>query len=116
MGASADSTKFSNKAIRAYLSRKYNVVPVNPNYKEILGIKCYPRLSDAPCKIDIISMYVPPGVGESMVNEIISINPKKIYLNPGAESVELINALRKAGINVILGCSITALGIDPNII
>lgn len=36
-----------------------DIVPINPNYKEVLGLQSYPRLSDAPEKIDLAVVAVP---------------------------------------------------------
>ncbi|HLI51624.1 MAG TPA: acetate--CoA ligase family protein [Thermomicrobiaceae bacterium] len=35
------------------------VVPINPNYPEVMGLQSYPRLSDAPGKIDLAVVAVP---------------------------------------------------------
>lgn len=116
LGASANKDKHSNKAVRAYLSRGYKVVPVNPKHQFIEELKCVSKLNEVKCKIDVISVYVPPQVGERLAQDIINAKPEKVHLNPGTESIELINTLRNAGINTILECSIKALGINPELI
>ena len=57
------------------------IYPINPRYPEILGIKCYPSLSDAPGPIDAVFVALPAdgvlavleeagrvGVGAAVVN------------------------------------------------
>jgi uncharacterized protein len=113
IGASKDRGKFSNKAIRAYKARDHVVFPVNPHEKEIEGLNCYSNLVDIPLEVEVASIYLPPEIGVKVVEDIVKKGIKKVILNPGAESDELINKLRLYGIEVILGCSIKMIGARP---
>jgi uncharacterized protein len=114
VGASKDRTKFSNKAVRAYKEKDHVVFPVNPHEKEIEGLICYSKVLDIPLDVDVVSIYLPPEIGLKIVDDIIKKGIKKVYLNPGSESDELVNKLRIYGIEVVLDCSIKAIGSDPN--
>lgn len=114
LGATTDRTKFANKAVRAYSSKGYTVYPVNPNYKEVEGLKCYAFIHDVPKPIDVLSIYVSASVSEKLINEIINAHPGKIYFNPGSESASMFTKLKNAGLNVLNACSIRALGMNPN--
>ena len=48
LGASADRSKFGNKAVRAFVARGYHVYPVNPKGEVIEGLPAYPSLADIP--------------------------------------------------------------------
>ncbi|MBI4739788.1 CoA-binding protein [Candidatus Woesearchaeota archaeon] len=113
IGASRDRRKYGNKAVRAYASKGYEVYPVNPNTQQIEELACYPKLKDVPVKLDIVSVYVPSSVGLTLVEDIVRANPKTVYLNPGAESPELIKALKAKGLRPTMACSILAIGLDP---
>jgi hypothetical protein len=113
VGASKDRNKFGNKAVRAYAAKGYGVYPVNLNEKEIEGHTCYKLLKEVPVKLDIVTVYVPPSAGITLVEDIVRVEPKKVYLNPGAESPELIKALKARGLRPMMTCSILALGTDP---
>lgn len=102
----------SNKALRAYLLRGYEAYPVNPKYDKIEGLKCYKSVLDAP-KVDIVSFYVKPSIGEQLIEGVIKAGPKTVYLNPGTDSELIVSLLKKAGIQVLLQCSILALGLSP---
>ena len=115
IGASKDRTKFGNKALRAYMS--YNntkAFPVNPNEREIENVKCYSSVLEIPDTIDAASLYVPPEVGIKIVDDLIKKGVRKVYLNPGTESPELIKKLKDNSIEPIVACSIKAIGADPN--
>jgi len=113
VGASKDKAKFSNKAVRAFKKKHHVVFPVNPNVREIEGLKCYPNLFEVPLELDAVSMYVPPEIGIKIAEDIIKIGIKKVYLNPGAESDEIKNLLKNNDVEVILKCSIRAIGENP---
>lgn len=114
IGASSNRGKFGNKAVRAYLSKGWKVFPVNPREEFIEGIKCYKSIKDLQQKCDRISIYLPPAVTLTIIPELKEALAKEVILNPGAESDELIAALKKSGINPLLICSIWAIGIDPD--
>jgi len=113
IGASKDRHKYSNKAVRAYLKEGHVVYPVNPNEKRIEGLECYPSVIQINDEIDIASIYVPPVVGEKIVNDIIIKKIKTVILNPGTDSEKIIEKLKYNNIKAELKCSIWAIGIDP---
>lgn len=113
IGASNNRNKFGNKAVRAYLQKGYKVHPVHPLLETVEGIKAYKSVLDVPEDIDIASFYVPPSVGLKVIEEIAKKGIKEIYLNPGAESEELVKKAKNLGINVIQACSILAIGMRP---
>ncbi len=115
VGASADPSKFGNKAIRAYLAQGYEVFPVNPKGGQIEGLPAHERLADVPVEtLDRISMYVPPAVGLKMLDEIVAKGCREFWLNPGSESPELVQAATQRGLDPIVACSIVDLGVSPS--
>ncbi len=113
IGASKNRKKFSNKAVRAYREKNHVVFPVNPNEREIEGLTCYPSLNEIPLEVDVVSIYVPPAVGIKIVPDIIKNKIKKVYLNPGSESKEMIKELKDHEIKVMKVCSIRKIGVNP---
>ena len=116
LGASADRSKFGNKAVRAFLARGYTVYPVNPKGGEVEGLPVYKSLADIPAdvKLDRISVYLPPAVGLKTLPEIAKRGCGELWLNPGSESDELVEAAEKQGLHVIQACSIVAIGMSPH--
>ncbi|HLE06409.1 MAG TPA: CoA-binding protein [Candidatus Nanoarchaeia archaeon] len=112
LGASPDKSRMSNKALRAYSLKGWEVYAVNPNYIVIEGLKSYKSVLELP-KMDVISFYVSPVIGEKLVNNVIKAGPKTVYLNPGSDSDLIVKKLKEAGIDVLLQCSILALGLNP---
>jgi predicted CoA-binding protein len=116
LGASADRSKFGNKAVRAFVARGYDVYPVNPKGGEVEGLPAYASLADIPpeVKLDRISVYLPPAVGLKVLPEIAARGCDELWLNPGSESEELVAAAERLGLNVIQACSIVAVGLSPH--
>ena len=116
LGASADRSKYGNKAVRAFLARGFTVYPVNPKGGEIEGLPAYKSLSEIPpeVKLDRVSVYLPPAIGLKTLPEIVARGTSELWLNPGSESEELVEAAEKQGLNVIQACSIVAVGMSPH--
>jgi len=114
IGASADRSKFGNKAVRAFRDQGWLVFPIHPHRAEIEGVRAYPRLRDVPTPhLDRVSFYVPPEVGLSVIDDLAGMSVGEIWLNPGSESTELLQRLSQLGLATIQACSILALGRDP---
>ena len=113
IGASSNRSKFGNRAVRAFQQQGYTVVPINPHEAEIEGLKTYASVLDVPGTIDMASIYVPPEIGEQVIGEIAQKGIAEVWLNPGAESDELIARARALNIRPIVACSIVAIGENP---
>lgn len=114
IGASGNRSKYGNKAVRAYLRRGHTVLPVNPNEAEVEGLRSYPTIAEVPGPIDRATIYVPPAIGAAMMAELARRGDvDEVWLNPGAESREVLDAARAAGIETIQACSIVDIGERP---
>jgi predicted CoA-binding protein len=107
IGASADQNKFSNKSIHAHLRGGYEVYPVNPKEEMIEGLKCYKSIAGVPVALNRISLYLPPVVGMKVLDDIAKKGCEEFWVNPGAESPELILKAQELGLNLIIACSFT---------
>ncbi len=113
IGASNNRRKFGNRAVRAFVEQGYTVVPINPHEREVEGLKAYASVLDVPGPIDMASFYVPPEVGEQIIDEVARKQIAEVWLNPGAESDALIARARALSIKPIVACSIVAIGRNP---
>jgi predicted CoA-binding protein len=114
VGASNDRSKFGNKALRAFQAEGHAVVPINPNEELVEGVKAYRSVLDVPGAIDMATVYVQPDVGTSLLDEFERKGIPEIWINPGAESDELMAEASRRGLNVIYACSIVAIGRSPS--
>ncbi len=114
IGASTDRRKFGNRAVRAYARRGYQVYPIHPTAESIEGHQVYRSILEVPVEqLDRVSFYVPPEVGLRLIEEVAHKPVREVWLNPGADSPELIAKARALGLPVVVGCSIISIGEDP---
>jgi uncharacterized protein len=114
IGASANRQKFGNKAVRAFQARGYTVWPVNPHAREIEGLRAYGSVAELPATPDVITIYVPPAVGLTLIDAVARAGAHEVWLNPGSESDALLARARVLGLEPILACSIMAIGDSPS--
>jgi predicted CoA-binding protein len=113
IGASNNRRKFGNRAVRAYLEQGHTVVPINPREAEVEGLRTYRSVLDVPGPIDMATFYVPPEVGERVIEEVAQKGIGEVWLNPGAESERLLAKAHALNLRPIVACSIVALGRNP---
>jgi predicted CoA-binding protein len=113
IGASSARHKFGNKAVRAYLRQGWTVYPVNPNEPTIEGLTSYPSVSAIPGPVDRASLYLPPALGMDVLDDIQRKGIRELWVNPGAESDELIAKAERLGLETIQACSIVDIGERP---
>ena len=113
IGASKDRNKYGNKAVRAFLQQGYKVYPVNLKETEIEGLRAYSNISDVPGRPDMVSVYLPPEILLGVLPEIAAKGCDELWLNPGAESDEVLAEAERLGLNVIQACSIVGVGVSP---
>ena len=113
VGASSDRRKFGNKALRAFREEGHRVIPINPHEASVEGIPAYASVLDVPDPIDMATVYVQPDVGVRLLAEFERKEIAEIWINPGAESAELVAEARRRRLNVITACSIVAIGRNP---
>jgi len=115
IGASTNRHKYGNRAVRAYARQGYEVYPIHPRAQAVEGFTAYPSILDVPvAELDRVSFYVPPEIGLKVIEEVARKPVREVWLNPGAESAELVVRGEVLGLNVIVACSIVAIGEDPH--
>ncbi len=105
VGCSATPTRTSHKIARYMQNRGYRIVPVNPNYDEVLGEPCYPDLPSVPAgiEIDVVDIFRAPQHTADMVRTAIErmketeIRPV-IWTQRGVSSSEAEELAAEAGL------------------
>ncbi|MGJ7521904.1 acetate--CoA ligase family protein [Variovorax sp. LT1P1] len=61
IGASADLTKINGRPLKHLMDKGYagRILPVNPKYREIAGLACYPDIASLPEAADLAVVAVP---------------------------------------------------------
>lgn len=114
LGASTDRSKFGNKSVRAHAAAGYRVYPVNLSGGEIEGHAAYRTLAEVPGELDRISVYLPPAVTRTLLDEIAERGAAEVWFNPGSADGSVREAAAGRGIPVRDGCSIVDIGLTPS--
>lgn len=108
IGASPDTSRYSNMCIRELSKRKFPVKALGLRDGVIDGIeilKGRPNLEG----IHTVSLYIGPGVQPQYVDYILELKPRRVIFNPGTENPEFENRLESEGIEVLAACSLVML-------
>ncbi|HKE84799.1 MAG TPA: CoA-binding protein [Vicinamibacterales bacterium] len=114
VGASNDRNKFGNKAVRAFRAEGHQVIPINPHEAEVEGLRAYRSVLDVPGTIDMATVYVQPDVALRLLPEFEKKQIGEIWINPGAESDDLMEEASRRKLNAIFACSIMGVGRSPS--
>lgn len=100
-GATRDRSKFGYKVLMDLRNGGYLVYGINPNYREVEGVPCFPDIASLPQKPDLLIFVVPPSITERAVVEAHEAGIRKIWMQPGSESPEAIAFCLENGIDVV---------------
>ncbi len=90
VGSSPSPEKDSYMITKYLINKGYKVYPVNPNYQEILGVKCYSNLSEIPEQIDIVNIFRRPEFVLPVIEEAIQTEAAVVWFQFGVGSAEAI--------------------------
>ena len=111
IGASPNTERYSYKATVSLQKHGHTVFPVGIRKGEINHTTI---LTDKPVleNIDTVSLYVGPHNQPFWYDYILSLKPKRIIFNPGAENPELEELAAKNGIQSLQACTLVLLAIN----
>ena len=79
----------------------YNAVGVHPSLKTVNGIEVFKTLSEIPHKIDLVDVFLSSDKIDSIMNDVITIKPKYLWLQLGIRNDSAVKPAVDAGIIVI---------------
>lgn len=109
LGASIKPERYSNKAVRLLKKHGHQVIPVHPLHEEIEGLPAAASIDQLPRDIDTVTVYLNAATSQDMGDALIQLAPRRVILNPGAESPKLESQLVEAGIAVEHACTLVLL-------
>ncbi len=101
VGSFRNESKYAYKILKDLKEKKYEVYPVNPNIKEVEGLKCYPTVLDLPEQVDVVDIVTPPPVTEEIVKQCLQKGIMRVWIQPGAESEKAIKFCQENNIKVV---------------
>ena len=101
VGLSAKWHRPSYFAAKYLIDHGYRVIPVNPNYDEILGEKCYPDLKSIPEPVDVVNLFQRAEMCPEYARQGVEIGAKVIWLQLEIKSEEAKQIAEAEGLEYV---------------
>ncbi len=109
LGASENPNRYSNMALKKLRAHGHEVVAIGRRTGRVDDVdiqKSLPGEKD----IDTVTMYMNEQNQKEYEDYILSLNPKRIIFNPGAENYSLAKRAKEKGIQPLEACTLVMLG------
>ena len=101
VGLSPNPARPSNYVSKYMLENGYNIIAVNPGYKSIFNLECFPSLDSIPYSIDIVNVFRNSKYVLPIIKDALFIKSKVIWLQDGIESNEGKILAQKSGVKFV---------------
>ena len=103
VGSFRNETKYAYQILQTLRKKGYEVYPVNPSTRKVRDLTCYASVKDIPVVCDVADIVTPPEVTKKVVSECKEKGITRVWLQPGAESEEVIKFCKENDIKVVYG-------------
>ena len=104
IGLSASWQRPSYFVAKYLIDRGYNIFPVNPKEagEKILNQKVYSSIKEIGEKIDMVDIFRKSSDLDSLINDILEVSPKTIWLQIGVINYRVNSIAKKNNINIVM--------------
>lgn len=102
VGLSPKEERDSNRVARYLMEKGYEIVPVNPGQKEILGQDCFKVLTDIPGQVDVVDLFLNPKRVPPVADQAIEIGAPVLWMQEGVIHNGAAQKAREAGLTVVM--------------
>ncbi len=111
LGASLKPERYSNRAIRSLRRHEYPVYAIGLRDGKVEDVEIIREKKNFE-DIDTVTLYLSQQNQKQYYDYILSLKPKRIIYNPGAENRELEKLAEKEGIENLEACTLVLLATD----
>lgn len=102
VGLSSNPSRDSYGVARYLKNHGYEILPVNPNETEILGVPSYKSLADLPEPPEVVDVFRRSEFVAAIVDEAIAVGAKAVWLQLDVVDYEAARRAREAGLVVVM--------------
>jgi uncharacterized protein len=102
VGMSDNPDRPSHYVAQFMRERGYTIIPVNPCYREIDGLKCYPNLRQVPGPVDMVNVFRRPGDIPPIAEDAVAIGAGSLWIQLGLVSEAAEAIAEAAGLDVVM--------------
>jgi uncharacterized protein len=102
VGMSTNTAKAGHFVPKYLMKVGYNIIPVNPNSSEILGLKSFSKVSEINLDVEIVDVFrKSEDVSDVVLDTLKKSGIKVIWLQEGIHNKEAEQTAKSKGIDVV---------------
>lgn len=103
VGASRNEKSFGRTLLKAFATRGYNVLAVNPNADSIDCFSCYQSIAQLPDDVEAVYILKRKELAVQLAREAAAKGILKIWIHEKCNSPELKEISKENGVSIIVG-------------
>lgn len=103
----SDKPNRTSYQVASYMQQAgYEIIPVNPNIEQALGVKAYRSLEEIEGEIDIVNIFRRSSDTFEIVEEAVKVGAKAVWLQLGISNDQAYQVAHDAGLYVVMNSCI----------
>jgi predicted CoA-binding protein len=102
VGLSAEWHRPSYFAAKYMQQHGYRIIPVNPRYAEVLGVRCYPSLDAIGERVDMVDVFRRTEDVLPIAQQAVAIGARCLWQQIGVVNREAAELARAAGLDTVM--------------
>jgi len=102
VGLSANWYRPSYFAAKYLREHGYRVIPVNPNYTEVLGERCHPSVAAIPEPVDVVDAFRKADEMPALAREAVAKGARVLWMQLGVRNEAAARIASDAGLDVVM--------------
>jgi predicted CoA-binding protein len=102
VGLSANWYRPSFFAAKYLQEHGFRIIPVNPNYREVLGEPCFASLAAFPGAVDVVDCFRGADEMPQLAREAVAKGAKVLWMQLGIRSADAAAIASEAGLDVVM--------------
>ncbi|MEK6591805.1 MAG: CoA-binding protein [Pseudomonadota bacterium] len=102
VGLSPNPARPSYGVARAMRGFGFNIIPVHPAAREVLGERAYPQLSEVPAPIDLVNVFRRAEFIDEIVDSCLALGIKALWIQEGIVNAPAALRAGAGGVTVVM--------------
>ena len=102
VGLSAEWHRPSYFAAKYMQQHGYRIIPVNPRYTKVLGVRCYPSLDAIGERVDMVDVFRRTEDVLPIAQQAVAIGARCLWQQIGVVNREAAELARAAGLDTVM--------------
>ena len=99
IGASENPESLAFRLFTRLREGGFEVIPINPNYQTIAGVKCFSSLTELKTTPEVVIFMVNPKLTLQILPQVVELQIKKVWFQPWTFDDEVLEFCRENGLD-----------------